>query len=72
MAVDLPKPVISKLTFSYRPINKINFTQFNRDTCETFSNVDNFNLDTLIDLFNSNILLILDIYVSQKTVTVKP
>ena len=27
--IDLPKPNINKVTFSYRPINKINFTDFN-------------------------------------------
>ena len=37
-----------------------------------FSNIDNFNLDSLIDHFNSNMSLILDKYAPLKTVTVKP
>ena len=28
--VDLSKPNVCKVTFSYRPINKINFTEFNQ------------------------------------------
>ena len=34
--------------------------------------IDNFNLDSLIDHFNSNMSLILDKYTLLKTVTVKP
>ena len=70
--IDLPKPNINKVTFSYRPINKINFTDFNQDISNAFSNIDNFNLDSLIDHFNSNMSLILDKYAPLKTVTVKP
>ena len=70
--IDLPKPNINKVTFSYRPINKINFTDFNQDIFNAFSNIDNFNLDSLIDHFNSNMSLILDKYAPLKTVTVKP
>ena len=29
--IDLPKPTVNKVTFSYRLINKINFTEFNQD-----------------------------------------
>ena len=70
--IDLPKPNINKVTFSYRPINKINFTDFNQDIFNAFSNIDNFNLDSLIDHFNSKMSLILDKYAPLKTVTVKP
>ena len=70
--IDLPKPNINKVTFSYRPINKINFTDFNQDISKAFSNIDNYNLDSLIDHFNSNMSLILDKYAPLKTVTVKP
>ena len=28
--IDLPKPTVNKVTFSHRPINKINFTEFNQ------------------------------------------
>ena len=70
--IDLPKPNKNKVTFSYRPINNINFTDFNQDISNAFSNIDNFNLDSLIDHFNSNMSLILDKYAPLKTVTVKP
>ena len=70
--IDLPKPYTNKVTFSYRLINKINFTDFNQDMCKAFSNIDNFNLDLLIHHFNSNMSLILDKYAPLKTVTVKP
>ena len=69
--IDLPKPYINKVTFSYRPINKINFTDFNKDISNVFSNIDNFNIDSLIDHFNSNMSLILDKYAPLETVTVK-
>ena len=70
--IDLPKPTVNKVTFSYRPINKINFTEFNQDMSKVFSNLDNFNLESLIDYFNSSMSLLLDKYVPLKTVTVKP
>ena len=70
--INLPKPNINKVTFSYHPINKINFTDFNQDISNAFSNIDNFNLDLLIDHFNSNVSLILDKYAHPKIVTVKP
>ena len=70
--IDLPKPNMNKVTFSSRLINKINFTDFNQDISNAFSNTDNFNFDSLIDHFNSNMSLILDIYAPLKTVTVKP
>ena len=54
--IDLPKPNINKVTFSYCPINKINFTDFNQDISNAFSNIDNFNLDSLIDHFNSKVI----------------
>ena len=70
--IDLPKPNINKVTFSYCSINKINFTDFNQDISNAFSNIDNFNLNSLIDHFNSNMSLIFDKYAPLKTVTVKP
>ena len=70
--IDLPKPAVIKVTFSCRPINKINFTDFNQDISNAFSNINNFDLDSLIDNFNSNMSLILDKYAPLKAVTVKP
>ena len=69
---DFPKPNINKVTFSYRPINNINLTDFNQDISNAFSNIDNFNLDSPIDHFNSNMSLILVKYAPLKTGTVKP
>ena len=70
--IDLPKPNFNKVTFPYCPINKINFTEFNQDVSNAFSNLYNFICDSLIDHFNSNMLLILDKYALLKTFTVKP
>ena len=50
----------------------MNFTDFNQDISNSFFNIDNFNLDSLIDHFNSNMSLILDKYAPLKTVAVKP
>ena len=70
--IDHPKPTVNKVTFSYRPINKINFTEFNQDISNAFSKLDNFDLESLIYYFNSNMSLILDKYAPLRTVTVKP
>ena len=66
------KAAVNKVTFSCRPINKINFTDFNQDISNASSNINNFDLDSLINHFNSNMSLILDKYAPLKTVTVKP
>ena len=70
--INLPKPTVNKVTFSYHPINKINFTEFNQDKSNAFSNLDNFDLESLIDHFSSNMSAILDKYAPLKTVAVKP
>ena len=69
---DLPKPTVNKVTFSYCSINKINFTEFNQDISNAFSKLDNFDLELLMDHFNSNMSSILDKYSPLKTVTFKP
>ena len=69
--IDLPKPTANKITFSYRPINENNFTEFNQDICNIFSNFDNFNLESLINHFNCDMSLILDKYTYLKTDTIK-
>ena len=69
---DLPKPTVNKVTFSYRSINKINFTEFNQDISNAFSKLANFDLESVIDHFNFNLFSILDKYVPLKTVTAKP
>ena len=40
--IDLPKPTVNKVKFSYRPIKKINFTEFNQDISNAFSQVREF------------------------------
>ena len=57
--------------FSYRPVNKINFIEFNQNVSNAFFNLDNFILDSLINHFNSNMFLTLDKYTSKNS-TVKP
>ena len=68
---DFLKPSVNKITFSYRSIIKINFNECNQDTSNAFSTLENFNLELLIDHFNSNMSLILDKYAPLKTDTVK-
>ena len=46
--IDLPKPNINKVTFFYCPINKINFTDFNQDISNAFSNIDILTLTRLL------------------------
>ena len=70
--IDLPKPTLNKITFSYRPIKKINFPEFNQDISDAFSKLDNFDIESLIDQFNSNMSSILNKYAPLETVTVKP
>ena len=58
--IDLPKPTVNKVTFSYHPINIINFTEFNQDISHAFSNLDNFNFESRIIHYNSNMSSIFD------------
>ena len=69
---DLPKPTVNKVTFFYRPINKINFYRVKSRYIQCFSMLDNLNLESLIDHFRSNMSSILDKYAPLKTVTFKP
>ena len=69
--IDLLKPTVNKITVSYRQINKINFIEFNQGISNAFSKLDNFNLESLINYFNSNMSSILNKYAPLKTVTVK-
>ena len=55
-----------------RRINNINFTQFNLDHFVAFSNFENFNFNSLVNYFNSTLLLIIDKYAPLKIVTVTP
>ena len=61
-----------KKTFSYRRINNINFTPFNQDISVAFSNFEHFDLDSLVNYYNSTLLFVLDKYTPLKTVTVTP
>ena len=70
--IDLFKSIVNKVTFSYRQINKISFTEFNQDISNAFFNLDNFNLELLINHFNSNISSIFDKYAPLKIVYAEP
>ena len=66
--IDLPNPTVNKGTFSCHPIHKINFTEFNQDISNAFSNLGNFNRDSLVDHFAFCMPLILDKYAPLKIV----
>ena len=68
--IDLLKSIVNKVTFLIAQLVKLNFTEFNQDISNAFSNLDNFNLELLIDHFNSNTSSILDKYALLKRVTV--
>ena len=68
--LNLPKPHIKKITFSDRRINNINFTQFNRNISVAFSNFEHFDLDSLVNYYNSTLSFVLDKYAPLKTITV--
>ena len=70
ICVNLNKPHIKKKTFSYYRINNINFTQFNQDISVAFSNYKHFDLDLLVNYYNSTLSFVVDKYVPLKTVTV--
>ena len=68
--LNLPKSHIKKKTFSYRQINNINFTQFNQDISVAFSNIEHFDLDSLVNYYNATLPFVSDKYAPLKTVTV--
>ena len=46
--IDLLQPTVNKVIFSCRPINKINFTDFNQDISNAFSNIENLTSTRLL------------------------
>ena len=56
--LDTLKPVTQKLSFTFRPLNKINFTDFNHDIDAAFSNFEHFDLNSLVLHFNSGSVII--------------
>ena len=68
--LDLPKPTVHKTTFSSRQLKKIDISEFNKDIVAAFSNVKNFDLDSLVQFFNLTLTLTLDKHAPLKTVTV--
>ena len=69
---DLPKQIVHKTTFSCRQLKKIDISKRNKDIAAAFSNVENLDLDSLVQFFNSTLNLILDKHTPLKTVTVTP
>ena len=49
---DIQKPVAQKSSFTFRPLNKINFTDFNNDITAAFSNFEHLDLNSLVTHFN--------------------
>ena len=51
--LDIQKPVAEKSLFTFRPSNKINFTDFNNDITAAFLNFEHLDLKSLVTHFNS-------------------
>ena len=66
--LDIQKLVARKLSFSFRPLNKINLTDFNNDINAAFSNFEHFELNSLVSHFNSTLSSLRDKYAPEKTV----
>ena len=64
--IDIPKPVIQKSSFSFRPLKQINFAEFNNDAAAAFSNFEHFDLNSLVSHFNSTLSLLLDKHAPEK------
>ena len=61
-------PVAQKLSFTFRPLNKINFTDFYNDITATFSNFEHLDLNSLVSHFNSTLSSLLDKHAPEKSV----
>ena len=64
--LDIQKPVAQKWPFTFRPLNKINFTDFNNDISAAFSNFEHLDLNSLISNFNSTLSSLLDKHAPEK------
>ena len=58
--LDFPKPTVHKTTSSCRQLKKIDISEFNKNIAASFSNVENLDLNSLVQFFNSTLTLILD------------
>ena len=64
--LDFQKPVAQKSSFTFRPLSKINFADFNNDIITAFSNFDHIDLNSLVSHFNSTLSSLLDKYAPEK------
>ena len=64
---NLAKPQIKKKAYS---IKNINFSQFNKNIYVAFAIFEHFDLDSLVNYFNSTLPSIFDKYAPLKTATV--
>ena len=66
--LDIQKPVARKSSFKFRPLKKINFSDFNNDITAAFSNFEHFDLNSLVSHFNATLSSLLDKHALEKTI----
>ena len=64
--MNIQKPVGQKSSFTFHPLNKINFTDFNNDITAAFSNFEHLDFDSLVSHFNSTLSSLLDKHATEK------
>ena len=65
--LDIQKPVAQKSSFTFRPLNNINF-RFNNDIITAFSNFEHLDLNSFESHFNSTLSSLLYKHAPKKTV----
>ena len=67
--LDIQKPIAQKFSFTFRPLNKISFTDFKNDIADAaaFSNFEHFDLNLLASYFNSTLSSLLNKHAPEKT-----
>ena len=66
--LDILKPVAQKSSFTFRPLNKIYFTDLNNNITAAFSNFEHHDLNSLVSHYNSTLSSLLDKHTPEKTV----
>ena len=64
--LDIQKPIAQKSFSTFRPLNKINFTDFSNDITAAFSNFEHLDLNSLISHFNSTLSSLLGKHTPEK------
>ena len=64
--LDIQTPAAQKFSFTFRPLNEINFTDFNSDITAAFSNFEHLDLNSLVSHFNSTLSPLLDKHAPEK------